>query len=171
MISAGLIWSQLESCVDYMYVFHKVIEDANDPRLLTVPANHNDERLRASLKALRKRNPFIVPDENHRLQTHVIDLEYFVSFIINFFFIVTNRLNFRLDFLKEKTAKLRSQISDDKNVEENQNDINKPKADDNISSPEIDPNTEVISEIEKILEEHYFANNDITCSEKSDQLV
>lgn len=62
-----------------MFVFHKVIKDANDPRLLAIPANQTDERVHASFKALRKRNPFIVPDENHRLQTHVIDLEYFVS--------------------------------------------------------------------------------------------
>lgn len=131
-----------------MYIFNQVITEANDPRLLSMPHQPEDERLTASLNALRENNPCLVSDEAHRLQTHVIDLEYF-----------------------EKTVALRSEIlktKEDDSTEEGDTTLNDNKDDDSRAK---DSNSDcsaadVINEIEKILEEHYLNNKNI-CNEKS----
>lgn len=78
---SGLKWEQLRYCVEYMAVFNKVIRDSLDPRLVSMPTSESDAQL-ASMGApnnrtLRVAIPLLMPNENHAMQTHCVDLDYF----------------------------------------------------------------------------------------------
>lgn len=62
-----------------MSVFNQIIDDTVDPRLQTVSTRDADERQLSTFKAIQRKIPGLVADENHCLQTHIIDLQYFVS--------------------------------------------------------------------------------------------
>lgn len=70
---------QLASCVEYMSVFNQIIDETVDPRLQTVTTRDADERQLSTFRAIKKKIPELISDENHCLQTHIIDLQYFVS--------------------------------------------------------------------------------------------
>ncbi|XP_018320665.1 G1/S-specific cyclin-E1 isoform X1 [Agrilus planipennis] len=74
---SGLGWDQLKHCVEYMAVFYKVIRDTPDPKLHSIPTHEIDQRQLACYRYIRTKVPDLVPDENHSLQTHSVDLDYF----------------------------------------------------------------------------------------------
>ncbi|XP_017781654.1 PREDICTED: G1/S-specific cyclin-E [Nicrophorus vespilloides] len=79
---SGLRWKQLKPCVSYMAVFHHIIQKTYDPRLVSVVPFIDDERLEGSLRFLRKNVPNIVFNENHSIQTHLINLDMFEKSVL-----------------------------------------------------------------------------------------
>lgn len=76
--ASGLTWSQLQPCAEYMAVFYHVIRDSPDPRLLSCKGDASaDEQSCTSLESIRHKVKDLVKDENHSLQTHVVNMEYF----------------------------------------------------------------------------------------------
>lgn len=76
--ASGLTWPQLQPCAEYMAVFYLVIRDSPDPRLLSCKGDTSvDEQSCTSLASVRYKVKDLVKDENHSLQTHVINMEYF----------------------------------------------------------------------------------------------
>ncbi|KAJ8980983.1 hypothetical protein NQ317_013437 [Molorchus minor] len=76
--ASGLLWSQLQPCAEYMAVFYHVLRDSPDPRLQSCKADATvDEQSCTSLASIRYRIKDLVKDENHALQTHVVNMEYF----------------------------------------------------------------------------------------------
>lgn len=76
---SGFIWDKLKDCVDYMAVFYKVIRDSVDPKLETVPAFDEHITDSPNAQSLKANIPRIKTSENHSIQTHCVDLSYFVS--------------------------------------------------------------------------------------------
>lgn len=76
---SGLTWEQLKDCVEYMAVFYKIIRDSDDPKLESIP--YFDEQLPSAPNygTLKANVPQIITNENHSIQTHTVDLNYFVS--------------------------------------------------------------------------------------------
>lgn len=74
---AGLAWDHLKECVEYMAVFYKVIRDTSDPRLHSVPSCENEHQNNSATASLRHSVPNVVVNENHSMQTHCVDLDYF----------------------------------------------------------------------------------------------
>nr|CAH7752674.1 unnamed protein product [Callosobruchus chinensis] len=75
--ASGLTWAQLQPCAEYMAVFYHVIRDSPDPRLQSCKAESNDEATMAILDNIRCKVKNLVKDENHSLQTHVVNMEHF----------------------------------------------------------------------------------------------
>lgn len=76
---SGLTWEQLKDCVEYMAVFYKVIRDSVDPKLEAVPAYEEQVPNSPNYGTLKANLPKITTNENHSIQTHSVDLNYFVS--------------------------------------------------------------------------------------------
>ncbi|XP_060522835.1 G1/S-specific cyclin-E2 [Cylas formicarius] len=75
---SGLTWEQLQPCAEYMAAFYLVLRDTTDPRLVSckVDSVPEDQGVK-HLASVRLKVPQLVKDENHSLQTHVVNLEYF----------------------------------------------------------------------------------------------
>lgn len=78
---SGLTWEQLKDCVEYMAVFYKIIRDSVDPKLESVPCFDEQPSSAPNYGTLKANVPQIITNENHSIQTHSIDLSYFVSFL------------------------------------------------------------------------------------------
>lgn len=64
-----------------MAVFYHVLQDSKDMRLQSCSVHvTNDEHSQRSLEILRKGCKDIVTDENHSLQTHAVNMDFFVSY-------------------------------------------------------------------------------------------
>ncbi|XP_066153478.1 G1/S-specific cyclin-E [Euwallacea fornicatus] len=75
---SGLTWEQLQPCSEYMAAFYLVLRDTPDPRLMSCKSDTpQDEQGHPHLNSLRQRVPDLVKNENHSLQTHVVNMEYF----------------------------------------------------------------------------------------------
>lgn len=94
---SGLTWDQLQSCAEYMAAFYLVLRDTSDPkyvrteclyqnRFLTLYISRlmscksdapQDDQGHPHLASLRRKVPDLVKNENHSLQTHVVNMEYF----------------------------------------------------------------------------------------------
>ncbi|KAJ8923310.1 hypothetical protein NQ315_001868 [Exocentrus adspersus] len=76
--ASGLTWSQLQPCAEYMAVFYHVLRDSPDPRLLSCKGDVSvDDHSCTSLASVRHKVKDLVKNENHSLQTHVVNMEYF----------------------------------------------------------------------------------------------
>lgn len=78
---SGLTWNQLKDCVEYMAVFYKVIRDSVDPKLQSVPPFDDQVHNSPNYMTLKANIPRILTNENHSIQTHSVDLNYFVSLL------------------------------------------------------------------------------------------
>lgn len=96
---SGLTWEQLQSCAEYMAAFYLVLRDTSDPkyvrtsfftpyyfyltlrifsRLMSCKSDApQDDQGHPHLASLRRKVPDLVKNENHSLQTHVVNMEYF----------------------------------------------------------------------------------------------
>ncbi|KAL1489143.1 hypothetical protein ABEB36_014085 [Hypothenemus hampei] len=75
---SGLPWSQLQPCAEYMAAFYLVLRDTPDPKLISCKSDTpQEEHGQPHLASVRNRVPNLVKDENHSLQTHVVNMEYF----------------------------------------------------------------------------------------------
>ncbi|XP_045481886.1 G1/S-specific cyclin-E1 [Harmonia axyridis] len=75
---SGLTWDQLKHCAEYMAVFYHVLQNSKDTRLQSCSVHiANDEQSQRSLEILRKSCKTVVPDENHSLQTHAVNMDFF----------------------------------------------------------------------------------------------
>ncbi|XP_050302535.1 G1/S-specific cyclin-E1 [Anthonomus grandis grandis] len=75
---SGLTWDQLQPCAEYMAAFYLVLRDTPDPRLISCKSDTpQDDKGFPNLESKRHRIPQLVKDENHSLQTHVVNMEYF----------------------------------------------------------------------------------------------
>lgn len=66
-----------------MAVFYKVIRDTPDPKLRSI-ASHDTDQQRAggpNNGALKTSVSNLAANENHSMQTHCVDLDYFVSIL------------------------------------------------------------------------------------------
>lgn len=122
----GLCWDQLKDCTEYMAVFYKVIRDSSDPKLQSAPSH--------GMKTCPLKVPlqYAAPDENHSMQTHCIDLDYFEKATL----LRLEQMGFRVQ--KTYVKKIKK-----KNKEE------KREGDENSTNEE-DETTVVMFDIEKI---------------------
>ncbi|KAF7282087.1 cyclin E [Rhynchophorus ferrugineus] len=75
---SGLTWEQLQPCAEYMAVFYLVLRDTPDPKLVSCKTDTSEEdQGQSHLCSARHKVPQLVKDENHSLQTHVVNMEYF----------------------------------------------------------------------------------------------
>lgn len=75
---SGLTWEQLQPCAEYMAAFYLVLRDTPDPRLISCKSDTpQEDQGQAQLASIRHNVPNLVKDENHSLQTHVVNMEYF----------------------------------------------------------------------------------------------
>lgn len=95
---SGLTWEQLQSCAEYMAAFYLVLRDTSDPKYVRTAVLHHilyfnnpsisrlmscksdapqDDQSHPHLASLRRKVPDLVKNENHSLQTHVVNMEYF----------------------------------------------------------------------------------------------
>lgn len=79
LLVSGLTWEALKPCVKYMSIINKSISESDDPRLHSLIQQETDERQLASFRSARKHTPNMISDESHLMQTHVIDLKFYVS--------------------------------------------------------------------------------------------
>lgn len=82
LLVSGLTWDRLEPCVKYMSVFNKILNSSKDLRLQTVGQQESDERLMATFRSIRTNCPNLISDENHALQTHIVDLECYEKTVV-----------------------------------------------------------------------------------------
>ncbi|CAG9856936.1 unnamed protein product [Phyllotreta striolata] len=75
--TSGLCWGELQPCAEYMAVFYHVIRDSDDPKLQSCKDGSIEEQGSAGLENIRHKVRNLVKDENHSLQTHVVNLDYF----------------------------------------------------------------------------------------------
>ncbi|KAK9889476.1 hypothetical protein WA026_004750 [Henosepilachna vigintioctopunctata] len=75
---SGLTWDQLKHCAEYMAVFYHVLQNSKDPRLQSCTVDiSNDEHSQRSLEVIRQNCKDVVLDENHSLQTHAVNMDFF----------------------------------------------------------------------------------------------
>ncbi|CAG9767254.1 unnamed protein product [Ceutorhynchus assimilis] len=75
---SGFAWEQLQPCAEYMAAFYLVLRDTPDPRLMSCKSDvPQEEHGQPHLASLKYRVPNLIKDENHSLQTHVVNMEYF----------------------------------------------------------------------------------------------
>ncbi|XP_072386359.1 G1/S-specific cyclin-E [Diabrotica undecimpunctata] len=77
LTTSGLSWYQLQPCAEYMAVFYHIIRDSPDPKLQSCKDSPIDDQTSTSLESIRHKVKSLVKDENHSLQTHVVNMEYF----------------------------------------------------------------------------------------------
>ncbi|CAH1115920.1 unnamed protein product [Phaedon cochleariae] len=78
LAASGLTWAQLQPCAEYMAVFYHVLRDSADPRLQSCKGDTAvEEQNTTSLDSIRHKVKNLVKDENHSLQSHVVNMEYF----------------------------------------------------------------------------------------------
>lgn len=76
--ASGLTWKQLQPCAEYMAVFYHVIRDSCDPKLISCKGEiAAEEAANRTLANIRFNVKNLVKDENHSLQTHVVNMDYF----------------------------------------------------------------------------------------------
>lgn len=63
--------------MEYMSVFHKLIQESLDTRLQNICTQDIDESLLGNFRFLRGRVRHLINDESHCMQTHVVDLDFF----------------------------------------------------------------------------------------------
>ncbi|VEN45082.1 unnamed protein product [Callosobruchus maculatus] len=119
--ASGLTWAQLQPCAEYMAVFYHVIRDSPDPRLQSCKAESNDEAAMAILDNIRCKVKNLVKDENHSLQTHVVNMEHFEKSAI----IRLEQMGLKVErtYVKKKDSKTIEKIDldDDKECNEDYN--------------------------------------------------
>lgn len=76
---SGLTWDELKDCTEYMAVYYTIIRSSDDPRLQFVTAHTADERLDPANEAMKSHIAVLTTNEIHSMQTHIVDLQYFVS--------------------------------------------------------------------------------------------
>ncbi|KAH1015773.1 hypothetical protein HUJ04_007108 [Dendroctonus ponderosae] len=75
---SGIAWEHLQPCAEYMAAFYLVLRDSSDPRLTSCKSDTpQDDQGNHHFDSLRLRVPDLVKNENHSLQTHVVNMEYF----------------------------------------------------------------------------------------------
>lgn len=62
-----------------MAVYYTIIRSSDDPRLQIVTAHTADERLDPANEAMKSHIAVLTTNEIHSMQTHIVDLQYFVS--------------------------------------------------------------------------------------------
>lgn len=62
-----------------MAVFYKVIRDTNDPKLESMPSIEDNTPDSPNNAALKAAIPNLLVTENHSMQTHCVNLNYFVN--------------------------------------------------------------------------------------------
>ncbi|KAG5899043.1 hypothetical protein JTB14_000067 [Gonioctena quinquepunctata] len=78
LTTSGLSWAQLQPCAEYMAVFYHVLKDSPDPKLQSCKGDPVvEDQSNTSLDSIRHTVKNLVKDENHSLQTHVVNMEYF----------------------------------------------------------------------------------------------
>ncbi|XP_057658839.1 G1/S-specific cyclin-E1 [Diorhabda carinulata] len=121
--TSGLSWTQLQPCAEYMAVFYHVIRDSPDPRLQSCKGdNAVDEPATNSLDSIRHNVKNLVKDENHSLQTHVVNMEYFEKSAI----IRLEQMGLKVErtYVKKKKDKTSSSICEENSKE---NEIDDPQ--------------------------------------------
>lgn len=78
---SGLVWEELKDCVEYMAVFYKVIRDSVDPKLNSLIIFEEPTINTPNYGTLKANIPNILTNENHSIQTHCVDLNYFVGVV------------------------------------------------------------------------------------------
>lgn len=80
---SGLKKKQLKDCTNYMRGFNSIINQAHDPRLASIVPAQDDERLNRSFCYTRRHVPKLIKNEDHSIQTHLIDLDYFERSVLH----------------------------------------------------------------------------------------
>ncbi|XP_030756662.1 G1/S-specific cyclin-E1 [Sitophilus oryzae] len=122
---SGLTWEQLQPCAEYMAAFYLVLRDTPDPRLISCKSDTpQEDQSQPHLASIRQKVPELVKDENHSLQTHVVNMEYFEKSAI-----------IRLEQMGLKVEK--TYVSKKKNKEEkSQSDLSEDESKENRPQPE-----------------------------------